>query len=317
MEKVFFTQAVGQDFEPTVSAKTPSLAQRSAVPHSRLPRWIKITPTENENYVRVRTLLKNSGLHSVCQEASCPNIRECYGEGTATFMILGKHCTRGCNFCDVLKGRPQGFDYDEPRRLADVVASLGLNQVVITCVTRDDLPDGGASTFVETLKQLRMRDSNVRVEFLVSDFGGKYESLKTVLDGGVDVLAHNVETVSRLQKRVRGVAKLDRSLAMLRYASDYRPRPVVKTGFMVGLGETSQEIEELMHQIYASGVDIVTIGQYLRPSLEHLPVEKFYHPDEFAGLAAIGRSVGFAHVEAGPLVRSSYKAFNQSKGILA
>lgn len=317
MQKLIATQIVGDDFAPTVPAKTPSLAQRVAVPHQRLPRWIKITPTENDNYVRVRTLLKEQGLHSVCQEAACPNIRECYGEGTATFMILGKHCTRGCNFCDVLKGRPQGVDTDEPRRLAEAVAALKLNQVVITCVTRDDLADGGASIFVETLRELRSRDTHVKVEFLVSDFGGKTESLRTVLDAGVDVLAHNVETVGRLQKRVRGVAKLDRSLAMLRYASSYAPRPVIKTGIMVGLGETTDEIVELMSQCYAAGVDIMTIGQYLRPSLEHLPVEKFYHPDEFIGLARIGREIGLKHVEAGPLVRSSYKAFNQSRELIA
>ncbi|MDZ4724109.1 MAG: lipoyl synthase [candidate division Zixibacteria bacterium] len=316
MEKVFFSQTVGEELEPQVSAKTPTIRERVAVPHTRLPRWIKITPTENENYVRVKSILKQNGLHSVCQEAACPNIRECYGEGTATFMILGKHCTRGCNFCDVLKGKPLGLDLGEPKRLADVVGQLGLKQVVITTVTRDDLPDGGAGIFAETLRLLREQDKNIRVEFLVSDFGGKTDSLKIVLDAGVDVLAHNVETVARMQKRVRGAAKLDRSLAMLRYASDYRPRPVVKTGFMVGLGETAEEMVELMHQIYAAGVDLVTIGQYLRPSLEHLPVEKFYHPDEFAGLAEIGRKIGFAHVEAGPLVRSSYKAFNQSKGIL-
>lgn len=315
MQKVIFTQEVGT-LESTVSAKTPSLAERAATPHTRLPRWIKITPTENENYVRVRSLLKEKGLHSVCQEASCPNIRECYGEGTATFMILGKHCTRGCNFCDVLKGRPLTVDQDEPRRLAETVAALGLKQVVITCVTRDDLADGGASIFAETVRELRMRDQNVKIEFLVSDFGGKTDSLKIVLDSGVDVMAHNVETVGRLHKRVRGVAKLDRSLAMLRYMSDYTPRPVVKTGIMIGLGETVDEIVELMHQCYAAGVDIITIGQYLRPSLDHLAVEKFYHPDEFAGLARIGREIGFGHVEAGALVRSSYKAFNQSKNLL-
>jgi lipoic acid synthetase len=317
MQKLIAQQVVGEDFSPTVSSKTPTIAQRVAVPHQRLPRWIKITPTENENYTRVKGLLKEQGLHSVCQEAACPNIRECYGEGTATFMILGKHCTRGCNFCDVLKGKPQGLDLDEPRRLAETVAALKLNQVVITCVTRDDLPDGGASIFVETMRELRARDTHVKVEFLVSDFGGKMESLHTVLESNVDVMAHNVETVGRLQKRVRGAAKLDRSLAVLRYMSDFRPRPVVKTGIMVGVGETVDEIVELMHQCYAAGVDIMTIGQYLRPSLEHLPVEKFYHPDEFIGLAKIGREIGLKHVEAGALVRSSYKAFNQSRDLIA
>jgi lipoic acid synthetase len=231
-------------------------------------------------------------------------------------MILGKYCTRGCNFCDVLKGAPIGLDEDEPRRLAEVVAKLNLNQVVITSVTRDDLPDGGASTFARTVEALRRQDKNVKVELLIPDLRGNRDALNTILDSGVDVFAHNVETVQRLHKRVRGAAKLDRSLWVLRYASDYRPRPVIKTGFMVGLGETLDEMIELMQQIYAAGVDVVTIGQYLRPSLAHLPVEKFYRPEEFEELARIGREIGFGHIEAGPLVRSSYKAFNQSKALL-
>jgi lipoic acid synthetase len=231
-------------------------------------------------------------------------------------MILGKHCTRSCNFCDVLKLPPKPVDPEEPRRLAEAVAGLGLKQVVITTVTRDDLPDGGASIFARTVELLRRQDKDVKIELLVSDFGGNKENLEVVLDSHVDVLAHNVETVGRLHKRVRGAARLDRSLEMLRHMSEYRPRPVVKTGFMVGLGETFDELVELMWQIHAAGVDIVTIGQYLRPSLAHLPVERFYHPDEFAELAGIGREIGLAHVEAGPLVRSSYKAFNQSRKLL-
>jgi lipoic acid synthetase len=265
----------------------------------------------------VKGILREQGLHSVCEEASCPNIRECWGEGTATFMILGKYCTRGCNFCDVLKNKPLPVDEQEPERLASVVAKLGLKQVVITTVTRDDLPDGGASIFARTVELLRRQDQNVKVELLVSDFGGKQESLQTVLDAHVDVLAHNVETIGRLHKRVRGAAKLDRSLAILRHMHEYRPRPVVKTGFMVGLGETVDELVELMWQLRGAGVDIVTIGQYLRPSLAHLPVEKFYRPEEFSELARIGmEEIGLAHVEAGALVRSSYKAFNQSRKLL-
>ena len=316
MHKVVFIQSVGETSAHGENPKPPSIRERMAVPHQRLPRWIKITPTRTAGYERVKGILKEHGLHSVCQEAACPNIRECFGEGTATFMILGKYCTRTCGFCDVLKGQPQGLDVDEPARLADTVAKLGLKQVVITSVTRDDLPDGGASIFARTIELLQRQDKNVKVEFLVPDFGGNFDAMKTVLDSGVDVLAHNVETVARLYRRVRGAAKLDRSLAMLRFASDYRPRPVVKSGFMVGLGERYDEVVELMHQLYAAGVDIVTIGQYLRPSLAHLPVERFYTPEEFAELAAAGRRIGFAHVEAGPLVRSSYRAFNQSRHIL-
>ena len=234
----------------------------------------------------------------------------------ASTLLRVKRCTRGCNFCDVLKDQPLGLDTDEPARLAEVVAELKLKQVVITSVTRDDLPDGGASMFARTIELLRRQDKNVRVEFLIPDFGGNKESLGLVLNSGVDVLGHNVETVERLHKRVRGVAKLDRSLGVLRFASEFNPRPVVKTGFMVGLGETIDELVELMHQIRAAGVDIVTIGQFLRPSLAHLPVERFYRPEEFEELAEIGREIGFGHVEAGPLIRSSYKAFRQSQLLL-
>jgi lipoic acid synthetase len=273
---------------------------------------VGLSPT----YSRIKNLLTEHGLHTVCQEAACPNIRECWEEGTATFMILGKYCTRGCNFCDVLKQKPVGLDEDEPNRVADVVARLGLKQVVITSVTRDDLPDGGASIFARTIEALRRQDPDVKVEFLVPDFGGNLDAVTTVLDSGVDVFAHNVETVQRLYKRVRPGMKLDRSLEVLRFADCYRPRPVIKTGFMVGLGETGEEIVELLHQIYASGTDIVTIGQYLRPSGYHLPIERYYEPEEFEEMARIGMEIGFGHVEAGPLVRSSYKAFNQSKHLL-
>lgn len=316
MNKVIFTQSIGDTSAHGDNPKAPKMKERLDTPHTRLPAWIKIKPKSGEGYQRVRGILKEHGLHSVCQEAACPNIRECFGEGTATFMILGKHCTRNCNFCDVLHGKPEGLDTDEPRRLAETVAKLELKQVVITSVTRDDLPDGGASIFAAVMRELRARDNNVKVEFLIPDMAGKMEDVKTILDSGVDVLGHNLETVARLHKRVRGAAKLDRSLAVLRYAANYQPRRVIKTGLMVGLGETIEEVVETMHLAYAAGVDIVTIGQYLRPSLAHLPVERFYLPREFEELATIGKQIGFGHVEAGPLVRSSYKAFNQSKHLL-
>ena len=209
------------------------------------------------------------------------------------------------------------LDTDEPRRLAEVVAKLHLKQVVITSVTRDDLSDGGASIFAAVMQELQVRDAQVKVEFLIPDLAGNMQALDAIVQSGVHVLGHNVETVARLHKRVRGAAKLDRSLDVLRHISDQPNRPVVKTGIMVGLGETIDEITELLHQCYAAGVDIVTIGQYLRPSLAHLPVEKFYFPEEFDRLAVIGKEIGFGHVESGPLVRSSYKAFNQSKELLA
>ena len=316
MYKVVFTQSVGEFSAHGAKPKAPKKSERAGVPHAKLPPWMKTTVRHGPNYTRVKSILAEHGLHTVCQEAACPNIRECWDEGTATFMILGKYCTRDCNFCDVLHGQPQGLDEDEPRRVADVIAKLKLKQVVITSVTRDDLPDGGASIFARTIELLRRQDKDVKVEFLIPDLHGSFESLKIILDSGVDVLGHNVETVGRLHKRVRGAAKLDRSLKVLRWASEYEHRPIVKTGLMVGLGETTEEIIELMHQIHATGCDIVTIGQYLRPSLVHLPVERYYHPDEFAQLAEIGHQIGFAHVEAGPLVRSSYRAFDQSSKLL-
>ena len=317
MHKVIFSQPINRYSAEHPEPKAPTLKMRMETPHERLPGWIRIRPKDGANYGRVRDILRTTGLHSVCEEASCPNIRDCWDEGTATFMILGKYCTRGCNFCDVLKDMPKGLDEEEPQRLADAVAQLGLKQVVITSVTRDDLPDGGASIFARTVELLRRQDKNVKIELLTPDFGGKPEPLYTVLDSGLDVFAHNVETVGRLHKRVRGAAKLDRSLEVLRRASNYSPRPVIKTGCMVGLGETKDELVELMHQCYSAGVDIITIGQYLRPSLAHLPVERFYHPDEFTELARIGmEEIGLGHAEAGPLVRSSYKAFNQSKHLL-
>lgn len=317
MNKVFFTQPIDRFSAQSPTPKAPPVSMRMNTPHQRLPEWIRIRPKNGPNFERVRDILKTTGLHSVCQEAACPNIRECWDEGTATFMILGKHCTRGCNFCDVIKAQPVGHDLEEPQRLADAVAQLRLKQVVITSVTRDDLPDGGASTFARTVELLRRQDKEVKIEVLTPDFSGRKEDIYAVLDSGIDVFAHNVETIGRLHKRVRGAAKLDRSLEVLRIASGYRPRPVIKTGFMVGLGETKDELVELMQQCYSAGVNIITIGQYLRPSLAHLPVERFYHPDEFVELARIGmEEIGLGHVEAGPLVRSSYKAFNQSRHLL-
>jgi len=296
--------------------RAPRLKDRLETPHKRLPRWIKIRPKTDPNYERVKDLLNANQMNTVCQEASCPNITECWGGGTATFMILGKHCTRGCKFCDVVKAIPDTVDPNEPQRLANVVGQLGLNQVVITMVSRDDLPDGGAAQMAATVTALREQDPNVKIELLVSDFAGNRESMNTVLESGVDVMGHNVETVGRLHRRVRAKATLPRSLSVLKQADQFRPRPIVKTGFMVGVGETEEEIVELFHQTREVGVDIITIGQYLRPSLAHLPVERFYTPEEFDHLAQIGREIGFAHVEAGPLVRTSYKAFNQSKKLL-
>ncbi len=282
----------------------------------RLPDWIKVKATYNPNYFKVKEILARHKLHTVCQEASCPNIHECFGEGTATFMILGSKCTRGCRFCDVETAVPIGLDREEPKRLAETVGELGLKQVVITSVTRDDLKDGGAEIFAETIRQLKVHDPDIKVEVLIPDMRGDHESVEVVLDAEPDVFAHNVETVRRLYRRVRPGAELDRSLDILRWGDRYNKRPIVKTGFMVGLGETIDEITELFGQIKETGTQIVTVGQYLSPSKNHLPEEKFYHPDEFKEIARIGREIGFALVESGPLVRSSYKAFSQAKGLL-
>jgi len=275
------------------------------------PAWLKTRATFTPNYTKVKGALRAHALHSVCEEANCPNIRECFAHGTATFMILGNVCTRGCRFCDVIKGKPLGYDADEPRRLAEGVAHLELKQVVITSVNRDDLPDGGAWVFAETLRLLRERDSHVRIEVLVPDFDGNFAALDTVLAAGPDVLNHNVETVPRLYPRVRPNADFARSLEILRRSLARPKHPIVKSGLMVGLGETVDELHDGMRRIATAGCQILTIGQYLSPSAEHLPVERYYTPEEFADLARVGEAMGFAHVESGPLVRSSYRAFDQ------
>ncbi len=292
-----------------------ALAARTSA-RRRLPEWFKARPRAREEYQKVYSILSRAGLNTVCQEASCPNIRECFNSGTATFMILGDTCTRACRFCGVTSGRPKPIDQDEPRRLAEGVANLDLKQVVITSVTRDDVPDGGASIFAETMRQLRDHDPEIRVEFLIPDMNGDCEDLATIINSGVHVLAHNVETVGRLTLKIRRGARHDRSLDVLRFISDHTPRPIVKSGFMVGVGETHDDIVELFHQLYAAGVDIVTVGQYLQPSRAHMAVERYYMPKEFDELGRIGREIGFGHVESGPLVRSSYRAFDQAKELL-
>ena len=275
------------------------------------PSWLKTKATFTPSYVRVKDALRSNRLHSVCEEANCPNIRECFSHGTATFMILGNVCTRGCRFCDVIKGKPVTYDLDEPRRMAEGVAALGLQQVVITSVNRDDLPDGGSWVFAETIRQLRARDERVRIEILIPDFDGNFEALETVLEARPDVLNHNVETVPRLYPSVRPRATLERSLEILRRSAERIEPPIVKSGLMVGIGETWDELQDCMNRIARTGCQILTIGQYLAPSATHLPVNRYYLPEEFERLARAGESMGFSHVESGPLVRSSYHAFDQ------
>ena len=275
------------------------------------PSWLMSKATFGPGYLKVKKTLTECGLHSVCEEANCPNIRECFSSGTATFMILGNVCTRGCRFCGVVKGRPACLDVDEPRRVAEGVARLNLKQVVITSVTRDDLPDGGATIFAETIRQLRLADPEVKVEVLIPDFQGNPDALRVVFQAAPDVLNHNVETIPRLYEKVRPRADYERSLDILSRAHRHPKISRAKSGIMVGLGETWEELTGTMRGVQQTGCSILTIGQYLAPSGRHLPVERYYAPEEFAELARLGQRMGFAYLESSPLVRSSYRAFHQ------
>ena len=285
--------------------------------YERKPEWLKVRFPSGERYAEVKRLLREESLHSVCEEARCPNIGECFNAGTATFMILGDICTRACGFCDVTSGRPVGLDLLEPLRLARSVETLGLDYAVITSVNRDDLADGGASVFAGCLRAIRHRTPRTEVEVLIPDFEGNWDALRTVVEAGPVVLNHNTETVPRLYPRVRPKARYERSLELLRRVKDIDPGMTTKSGLMVGLGEHFDELERTLADLRAHGVDLVTIGQYLRPSPKHLPVERYWHPDEFEALADVGRRLGFAHIEAGPLVRSSYHAGEQSRAAAA
>ena len=265
-------------------------------------------------YERLRRLMRDSDLHTVCEEAHCPNIGECWNSGTATFLILGKVCTRACGYCQVTSGRPQPLDADEPRRVAMTVERMGVSHAVITSVNRDDVPDGGAALFVETVRWIRRLSPGTSVELLVPDFDGNWEALESVLRAAPEILNHNTETVPRLYRAVRHKARYERSLDLLRRADAWSPRPVTKSGLMLGLGETMDEIDAVLRDLRAVGCDVLTVGQYLRPSPKHLPVARFVPPAEFDGLAERARAMGFRHVESGPLVRSSYHAERQVPG---
>jgi lipoic acid synthetase len=281
------------------------LMQVNALP-KRLPPWFKVRLSTNDRLAHVRNLTRDNNLHTVCRSAACPNQTECWNAGTAAFMILGNICTRNCRFCGVPKGSPQGLDLDEPNRVAQAVASLRLNYVVITSVTRDDLEDGGARLFAETITAIRTKTAACRVEVLVPDFKGSENSLRTVLAASPAVLNHNIETVPALYRTVRPQADYQRSLALL--ASAHAHGSPTKSGLMLGLGESIQEIREVMRDLRNIHCSFLTLGQYLQPSKNHLPVEKYYHPDEFVKLADEARELGFQYVAAAPLVRSSYHA---------
>ena len=279
----------------------------------RKPEWIKARWPGGERYMEVKRLLREQNLHSVCEEARCPNIGECFNAGTATFMILGDICTRACGFCDVTSGKPIGLDLLEPGRLASSVATLGLEYAVITSVNRDDLPDGGASIFAACIRAIRHRTPTCDVEVLIPDFEGNWDALRTVVEARPVVLNHNTETVPRLYSRVRPKARYERSLELIRRVKEIDPSMTTKSGVMVGLGETFEELVTTMADLREHGCELLTVGQYLRPSMTHLPVERYWHPDEFAAIAEAGERLGFTHVEAGPLVRSSYHAGEQRR----
>ncbi|MFH2092995.1 MAG: lipoyl synthase [Pseudomonadota bacterium] len=273
------------------------------------PAWLKKKLPIGGEYQRVKTLLGKSNLHTVCQEANCPNMFECFSKQTATFMILGSHCTRHCRFCNVGSDHPEPIDPDEPRRVATAVKKLGLTYVVVTSVTRDDLEDGGAEHFAQTIQAIKSpAPSDMQVEVLIPDFQGSQAALKIVEDAKPDVLNHNIETVPSLYHRVRPEADYQRSLDLLQHVKQINSSMPVKSGIMVGLGETREELEQTMSDLFTHGCDIITMGQYLQPSTAHLPVERYYLPEEFGQLEHIARQIGFKQVAAGPFVRSSYNA---------
>jgi lipoic acid synthetase len=265
-------------------------------------------------YQELKHTMRTLDLHTVCESARCPNMGECWEHGTATFMILGNICTRACGFCAVPSGKPLGPpEEDEPERVAEAVARMGLRYAVVTSVNRDDQADGGATIFARTIEAIRRRVPGCKVEVLIPDFRGLWFALETVITARPDVLNHNMETVPRLYRRVRKGAVYERSLELLRRARDLAPATPTKTGMMLGLGETREEVLEAMQEISAQGTHILTLGQYLQPTPEHLPIERYVHPDEFAEFKSAGERMGFKHVEAGPLVRSSYHAFEQEE----
>jgi lipoic acid synthetase len=281
-------------------------------PRAPKPDWLRVRAPGSPNFLRLQAIMKELRLHTVCEEAHCPNIGECWHHGTATFMILGDVCTRACSYCAVAHGKPTELDTAEPARVANAIRKMGLRHTVITSVDRDDLADGGASIFAATIRETRAAVPDCRIEVLIPDFQGSESSLHTVLDAGPDVLNHNIETVPRLYRMARSGGKYPRSLELLDRSRRYAPRIATKTGLMVGLGESIDEVLTVFDDLRTAGVSILTIGQYLRPSAAHAPMTRYYHPDEFSALKQEALLRGFVHVESGPLVRSSYHAHEQA-----
>jgi lipoyl synthase len=283
-----------------------------ALPKQPKPEWLKVRAPGSENYLRLKGLMRTLGLHTVCEEANCPNIGECWHHGTATFMILGDTCTRSCGYCNVVHGRPKPPDEAEPANVASAIHAMALAHVVITSVDRDDLADFGAGHFARTIAETRTRIPSCRVEVLIPDFRGDEAALRTVLEARPDVLNHNIETVPRLYRTARPGGRYDRALQLLDRARTWAPAIPTKSGLMVGLGEEWDEVLQTMRDLRSVGCAILTIGQYLRPSLANLPMARYYTPSEFAELKRLGLEMGFGHVESGPLVRSSYHAHEQT-----
>lgn len=282
----------------------------------RLPQWIRVWAPGTEDFLQTRAVLRKRGLRTVCEEARCPNIGECFNHQTATFMILGDICTRACGFCHVTKGKPAVVDLQEPLRLATAVRDLGMEHVVITSVDRDDLPDGGAGHFERVVRAIKDLSPMTRVEVLTPDFRGNRDALEKVVRSLISVFNHNMETVPRLYQRARRGSNYERSLKVLEWAKEINPAILTKSGLMLGLGETVEELFEVLKDLRKIGCDILTLGQYLRPSLAQLPVERFISPEEFKTLGEEAKKLGFRHVESGPLVRSSYHAWEHSSGIV-
>ena len=276
----------------------------------RHPDWIKVKAPGNPNYLRLKKLMREKNLHTVCEEARCPNIGECWGNKTATFLILGDTCTRGCRFCAIDKGKPLALDPEEPRNVALTVKDLGLDHIVVTSVNRDDLPDGGATHFAKTVFWIKSMNPGIRVELLIPDFEGNRKALETVVNSGIEILNHNIETVPRLYGKVRPGHTYECSVQILKTAKEMRPAVLTKTGMMLGVGENREEVMTTLRELRENNVDIVTLGQYLQPSPKLLKVERYLHPDEFKEFKIAADKLGFRHVESGPLVRSSYHAWS-------
>ena len=281
------------------------------LPVLQRPEWLRVRFPTGPNYADLKTIMRERTLHTVCEEAHCPNIGECWEHGTATFMILGRVCTRACRFCAITTGLPVGVDADEPERVAGAVAELGLRHAVVTSVARDDRPDGGAAEFAQTLRAIQRRAPDCTTEVLIPDFQGSESALQTVMDARPDILNHNLETVRRLQRKVRARAFYERSLEVIERAKAMYPKGQTKSGIMLGVGETREEVSDVLRDLRAVNCDIVTVGQYLRPSEFHLPIARYVPPSEFAEIKAEGIALGFGHIESGPLVRSSYHAHEQ------